>query len=674
MTEKKVKSKVFQEETMRMVHHSYGEENSNPMFEGDTLNTIWSPFTSLFTSDQVNILLMAWLPSMIATSGHIAVDMFLISALVAGLVALLKFAGHISANLLNFKGKKKADSISIQVEPEFMGLYEEFEINTHHKSLSWLVSEQSKFLLKGSFLMVPETENYRGDDDDDEVHVPEFNVLPQDNENLFISFNDDIFKVYFKESSEQENQPKEENNNKNIFDDGKVKRKAKVLPSIVVEYCPNFVYPDGTKPKSRKQDVTNEKQELNKKSLNDPDVAMNKVIAFIQATTRAHLIEQKDDRVRSRYERASYGWEVVQTLSLTRGLSTVCLDRSNEVLLKHDLDTFLSDKDFYQRIGLPYRRGILLYGKPGTGKTSLINAISSELNRDLYFINLKEIDSDSALNTAFNSVPANQIIVLEDCDTQSKVLHARKHVSSTDEFMKILGPGIGFGSGESSNKVGGAEGFFRPFSLSTFLANLDGHSLSDGNIIIMTTNHPELLDPAVIRPGRMDLKIELGYCSHYQIQNMYSSVLENPEAKLDEKLLKEKVPERLLPPCEVMTCMVLYRRTPEIIPDKLLELVEKFQKGAKSIIEEELERRAQEELENKIFEEIKAKQENGTSEEAAEEEEQAGTEEQAETEEQVKVEEPTDDDNNVEQTPEIKVNDKTPTDSDYGSDTERVVG
>ncbi|KAK9762803.1 hypothetical protein K7432_011118 [Basidiobolus ranarum] len=663
MNEKKVKTKVFQEETMRMVHHSYGEEGQNPIFEGDTLNTIWSPFTSLFTSDQVNIVLMAWLPSMLATSGHIAVDMFLISALVAGLVALLKFIGHISASIFHFRSKKQADSISIHIEPDFIGPYEEYEVNTHHKSLSWLVSEQSKFLLKGNFLMVPEVNNYRGGNDE-EVYVPRFNVLPQDNENLFIAFNNDVFKVYFKKSTDQENQAKEENNN-NAFDDGKGKKKAKVLPSIVVEYCPNFVYPDGTKPKSRNLDAKNEMQELSKKSLSNPDFAMNKVIAFVQAITRAHLMEKRDDHVRSRYERSTYGWKAVQTLNLTRGLRTVCLDKSNEELLKHDLDTFVSDKDFYQRIGLPYRRGILLYGKPGTGKTSLINAISSELNRNLYFINLKEIDSDSALNSAFNSVPANQIVVLEDCDTQSKILHARKHISSKDEFMQILGPGVGFGKGDLGNKVGGAEGFFKPFSLSTFLANLDGHSLSDGNIIIMTTNHPELLDPAVIRPGRMDLKIELGYCTHYQIQNMYSSVLEDPEAKLDEEILKENVPERLLPPCEVMTCMVLYRRTPEKILDKLLELVEKFQKGAKSISEQELEGRAQEELENKILMEIKAKQENPNSDHTTEEEKR------------VKVQELTDDsidEFSMDQPFQIEVNDKTPTDSDYGSDTERVVG
>ncbi|ORY00989.1 P-loop containing nucleoside triphosphate hydrolase protein [Basidiobolus meristosporus CBS 931.73] len=661
MSSKKEKRKSPLVETeMAMVHHSYGEDNStSQLFDKDAMDSIWSPFTSLFTGDQISIILMAWLPSQIEsiTTNIVAVDMFIISALVAGIVAMMKFSSHVSLSALNFKRKKKAESISIQVEPEFMGLYDEMEANPHHKSLSWLVSEQSKNLMKGNFLMIPETETYRGEEDDDDVHVPEFNVLPQDNENLFISFKGDVFKVFFKENSDQDNQQKDDNHNRNILEDSsKIKRKVKALPSIVVELCPNFVHPNGIQSSVLSKTISEKG-----KPADDPDVAMDKVIRFIQATTRAHLIEQKDDRVRSRYERGAYGWESIQTLTLSRGLDTVCLDKSNEDLLKHDLETFLADKEFYQRIGLPYRRGILLYGNPGTGKTSLVNAISSQLNRDLYFINLKEIENDAGLNSAFNSVPANQIIVLEDCDTQSRVLHARKHASSKDELMRMLGPNL-----DSSTKLGSGEGFFKPFTLSTFLANLDGHSLSEGNIIIMTTNHPELLDPAVIRPGRMDLKIELGYCTHYQIQRMYASVLEDPKAKLDEEILKEKVPERLLPPCEVMTCMVLYRRTPEVILDKILELVKKFQGGAKSVIEEEMEHRAREELENKLLEEIKARQENGGDEGC-----DNPTEDQSQESEQTQPDEPAADDAPGAESID-KPKDKSPDDSDYGSDTERA--
>ncbi|PKK77312.1 P-loop containing nucleoside triphosphate hydrolase protein, partial [Rhizophagus irregularis] len=151
-----------------------------------------------------------------------------------------------------------------------------------------------------------------------------------------------------------------------------------------------------------------------------------------------------------------------------RNLDSVALDESQEILLKKELDTFINDKAFYDRIGIPYRRGILLYGSPGTGKTSLINAISSHLSRDTYYLNLKGISNDNQLSAAFSSVPANQIIVLEDVDTQSTVLHKRTRKKS----------------------------FFRC---------LDGNILAEGNIIVMTTNHVEHLDPACIRPGRMDV-------------------------------------------------------------------------------------------------------------------------------------------------------------------------
>ncbi|RGB37493.1 P-loop containing nucleoside triphosphate hydrolase protein [Rhizophagus diaphanus] len=125
-------------------------------------------------------------------------------------------------------------------------------------------------------------------------------------------------------------------------------------------------------------------------------------------------------------------------LSSVKGLNSVALDESLEKLLKKELDLFVNDKDFYERVGMPYRRGILLYGKPGTGKTSLINAISSHLSRNIYFLNLKNITDDNELSAAFSDVPENQIIVLEDVDTQTDVLHKRSKNSSfsTKSYQK----------------------------------------------------------------------------------------------------------------------------------------------------------------------------------------------------------------------------------------------
>ncbi|KAI8621760.1 P-loop containing nucleoside triphosphate hydrolase protein, partial [Chytriomyces sp. MP71] len=199
-------------------------------------------------------------------------------------------------------------------------------------------------------------------------------------------------------------------------------------------------------------------------------------------------------------------WSWVQNLRSVRGLSSVALDDTQETLLHRDLETFARDREFYKRMGLPYRRGYLFSGKPGTGKTSLINAISATYNRDLYYVNLQDIKSDNELQSAFASVPKNSIIVFEDIDSQT-----------------IGGIG-GFDFGDL--KLGKGN-LFSGFTLSMLLNCLDGHMLAPNVIIIMTTNHPEVLDPALIRPGRIDLHLSLGFCTHYQFNRMLQCVLDD---------------------------------------------------------------------------------------------------------------------------------------------------
>lgn len=179
---------------------------------------------------------------------------------------------------------------------------------------------------------------------------------------------------------------------------------------------------------------------------------------------------------RSRYEYAASGkWVRLCSLYELQGLDTVALCPENETLIRQDLSSFTRNKAFYKRVGFPYKRGIGLFGPPGTGKTSLVFAMASELKRDLYFMNLSYIDSDSELFSAFSNVPANSIVVFEDVDTMSNALLPR-----------------GEAVVEVENK----------FNLGTFLSILDGHTLEEGIIFIMTTNHPERLDPAIIRPGK----------------------------------------------------------------------------------------------------------------------------------------------------------------------------
>ncbi|KAI9022011.1 P-loop containing nucleoside triphosphate hydrolase protein, partial [Hyaloraphidium curvatum] len=188
-----------------------------------------------------------------------------------------------------------------------------------------------------------------------------------------------------------------------------------------------------------------------------------------------------------------------------RGLRSVALDRAQEDVLLRDLERFAGDREFYAKIGMPYRRGYLFSGPPGTGKTSLVQAISATYGRDLYYLNLKEIKDDAMLQSAFSNVPKNSIIVLEDVDAQSTIEPAFRRKRK---------------SGPSNKKGLGLSDFFGP-TLSALLNCLDGYSTNEGLVVIMTSNHPELLDPALVRPGRIDLHLELGYATHYQLQRMY---------------------------------------------------------------------------------------------------------------------------------------------------------
>ncbi|CAI2177070.1 16292_t:CDS:2 [Funneliformis geosporum] len=464
---------------------------------------IFQPFISLFTQSQVQTILLAWLPTKLESylSGIMAVDMFITSVFAYGISALaFTLFTLFGSNIIKGSWRNRR-TVTAQIEHNIIGPYGIPNVNPLYESLSWLISQQTKSLENGSFIVQLTTNFMISDNEKDEYSPPEFNILPEKDQEISIEFKGKRFKVEFN------------------------------VPNL---HGPNNMFDD------------------------DSNTNVDSITEFLYEVTRAHKEDQKKMKGRSRYERNDCGWEYVQTLSSIRGLDTVALDEPLELLLSKELETFVNDKSFYERIGMPYRRGILLYGKPGTGKTSLVNAISSQLSRDIYYLNLKNIKDDNDLSAAFSGVPPNNLIVLEDVDTQSKVLHKRTENSSNSDSDK---------KSKSEEKL--------RFSLSTFLGYLDGHVLAEGNIIIMTTNHVEFLDPACIRPGRMDVHLELGYCTHYQIKKMFKSVVENPEVEFPQDIL-EKIPERLLPPCEAMMTMVLYRNEIDQIPQKIYELVTKY--------------------------------------------------------------------------------------------------
>ncbi|WCJ20848.1 P-loop containing nucleoside triphosphate hydrolases superfamily protein [Euphorbia peplus] len=173
--------------------------------------------------------------------------------------------------------------------------------------------------------------------------------------------------------------------------------------------------------------------------------------------------------------------------------------------IKDDLIKFRKGKDYYAKIGKAWKRGYLLHGPPGTGKSTMIAAMANFLNYDVYDLELTAVKDNSELRKLLIETSGKSIIVIEDIDCSLDLTgqrQAKKEEDSVDDpIAKIKKEKE---EAEKGSKV----------TLSGLLNFIDGiWSASGGErLIVFTTNHVEKLDPALIRRGRMDKHIHLSYC------------------------------------------------------------------------------------------------------------------------------------------------------------------
>ena len=188
-----------------------------------------------------------------------------------------------------------------------------------------------------------------------------------------------------------------------------------------------------------------------------------------------------------------------------RAFETVILDQDTATDILKDAQKFVSkeEREYYIKRGIPYHRGYLFYGPPGTGKTSFAQALAGSIKStpmDICLLNLASQNLDDAkLNTSLRYAPKNAIILLEDVDA---VFVQRSSASLISQ------------NGRPGNQSSGV-------SFSGLLNAIDGVASQEGRIFIMTTNHPEKLDPALVRDGRCDRKWEFGNCSSEQLKRMF---------------------------------------------------------------------------------------------------------------------------------------------------------
>ncbi|KAK8717092.1 hypothetical protein V6N13_044373 [Hibiscus sabdariffa] len=215
---------------------------------------------------------------------------------------------------------------------------------------------------------------------------------------------------------------------------------------------------------------------------------------------------------------------------------TLAMDAKRKEEIVNDLNTFKEGREYYERIGKPWKRGYLLYGPPGTGKSTMIAAMANHLQYDVYDLDLTAIKDNTELRRLLIDTSSKSILVVEDIDCSLDITgerESKKRKIKEDADMDPISKEVKKEAEEMTDcKI----------TLSGVLNCIDGLWSSCGGerIIVFTTNYPEKLDPALIRRGRMDKHIEMSYCCFEAFK-----VLANNYLKIDSHFLFEAIGELL---------------------------------------------------------------------------------------------------------------------------------
>lgn len=236
------------------------------------------------------------------------------------------------------------------------------------------------------------------------------------------------------------------------------------------------------------------------------------------------------------------------TFESTATFQNSYLPNYDEIMGK--IDFFLNNKDWYDRKGIPYNLGIMLYGEPGCGKTRFIkqlmnytgrHGIDIKLNNKFCFNTLKKIIHNENITDEFIIPQEKRIIIFEDIDAMCEILKDRDLI---DNEQKII-------SDSSTNDIKkkndeaktvlldmDTKNSLNNNNLSFFLNIIDGLNECSGRIIIMTTNKINYLDKAIIRPGRIDIKINF---SKYEIKDICGIINRFWNKKFNIQDIKEDI-------------------------------------------------------------------------------------------------------------------------------------
>ena len=302
-----------------------------------------------------------------------------------------------------------------------------------------------------------------------------------------------------------------------------------------------------------------------------------------------HKDKEKSLTIIRRPQSSGYGdsmsWSRI-TAKQKRALDTVILEGEQKQKIIADITEYMDSEtqDFYAQHGIPYRRGYLFHGPPGVGKTSFALALAAKFGLDVYVLSLTDKSlSDSSMLTLLTQLPARALLLLEDIDTaglnrntrEAKAALVRRKLGlspKTDkdqdkqenEDAEKLGA-LADASGEDTGRV----------TLSGLLNAIDGVASPEGHILIMTTNKPDDLDDALVRAGRISVRVAFKNASRVQARELFERMYIKPPVIYSDPDLEggrikkcatefaEQIPDGEFSPADLQEFLLVHKRSPE---------------------------------------------------------------------------------------------------------------